>query len=122
MALMPVYYNSWSSGKKKPKFKSAEAKRQYEECQKSEFGIAKKRTKVYNMTNTTSNGFPSYSAPPGRETQKIPSRGTGIGNATRAEDKVYTGTKMIGIGTLHKSNAVPVFCDDEAKAMANMRR
>ena len=57
-----------------------------------------------------------------RETPKIPSRGDGIGNAVKAEDKVYTGTKMIGIGTLHKSNAVPVFCDDEAKAMANMRR
>lgn len=34
----------------------------------------------------------------------------------------YTGTKMIGIGTLHKSNAVPVFSDDEAKEMARMRR
>jgi hypothetical protein len=35
---------------------------------------------------------------------------------------MYTGTKMIGIGTLHKSNAVPVFSDDEAKDMARMRR
>jgi len=34
----------------------------------------------------------------------------------------YTGDKMIGIGTLHKSNAVPVFTDEEAKDMAKMRR
>jgi hypothetical protein len=34
----------------------------------------------------------------------------------------YTGTKMLGIGTMHKSNAVPVFSDDEAKEMARMRR
>ncbi len=34
----------------------------------------------------------------------------------------YTGTKMIGIGTLHKSNAVPVFTNDDAKDMARMRR
>jgi hypothetical protein len=120
MGLMPVMYNSWATKKpKKMKFVSADAKRAYEESQKSEFGIAQKRKKVYN----TMSGFPDLSPPPGRSTSKhIPSRGDGVGVATRADDKVYTGTKMIGIGTLHKSNAVPVFCDDEAKAMANMRR
>lgn len=35
---------------------------------------------------------------------------------------VYTGTKIIGIGTMHKSNAVPVFSDDEAKDISSMRR
>jgi hypothetical protein len=35
---------------------------------------------------------------------------------------VYTGTAMLGIGTLHKSNAVPIFSDEEAKDQANMRR
>ena len=34
----------------------------------------------------------------------------------------YTGTKMIGIGTMHKSNAVPVFSDEEAHDIATMRR
>lgn len=34
----------------------------------------------------------------------------------------YTGTKMIGIGTMHKSNAVPIFSDDEAKEISSMRR
>jgi hypothetical protein len=34
----------------------------------------------------------------------------------------YTGTKMLGIGTLHKSNAVPIFSDEEAKDQATMRR
>jgi hypothetical protein len=34
----------------------------------------------------------------------------------------YTGDKMKGIGTLHKSNAVPIFTDEEAKDQANMRR
>ena len=34
----------------------------------------------------------------------------------------YTGSKMIGIGTLHKSNAVPIFTEEEAKDQANMRR
>lgn len=119
MALMPVYYNSWNSSKKrKMKFKSSAEKKAYEENLNSEYGVAKKRSKVYNAPmSSLLNPKPFV-----RETAKIPSRGDGIGNAVKSEDKVYTGTKMIGIGTLHKSNAVPVFCDDEAKAMANMRR
>jgi hypothetical protein len=35
---------------------------------------------------------------------------------------VYTGTKVKGIGTMHKSNAVPIFSDDEAKDISSMRR
>jgi hypothetical protein len=34
----------------------------------------------------------------------------------------YTGSKMIGISQLHKSNAVPVFTDEEIKDIARMRR
>ena len=119
---MPVYYNTWNSKKsKKPKFKSAEAKRQYEESLNSEFGLAKRRKKVYNADNENST-YMINPKPYIRETKYIPSRGNGIGNAVKPEDKVYTGTKMIGIGTLHKSNAVPVFTDDDAKDMASMRR
>jgi hypothetical protein len=36
--------------------------------------------------------------------------------------KVYTGDKMLGIGTMHKSNAVPVFSKEDAVDMAKMRR
>ena len=38
------------------------------------------------------------------------------------EGNRYTGTAMIGIGTLHKSNAVPVFSSDDAKEISRMRR
>jgi hypothetical protein len=34
----------------------------------------------------------------------------------------YTGDKIIGIGTMHKSNAVPIFSDNEAKDISSMRR
>jgi hypothetical protein len=54
--------------------------------------------------------------------KKILSLCSGIGNATLAPAKVYTGTEMIGIGQLHKSNAVPVFRQDDAIDLANMRR
>jgi hypothetical protein len=65
----------------------------------------------------------TLSAPAGRETQRIASRDTGHSGAVRTKDiPQYTGTKIIGIGTMHKSNAVPVFSDEEAKAISTMRR
>ena len=45
------------------------------------------------------------SAPPGRTTtNNIPSRNTGEGIASSKPVQQYTGTKMLGIGTMHKSN------------------
>ena len=61
------------------------------------------------------------STPPGRSTAHLPSRDTG-GTATLAPPKVYTGTKVKGIATMHKSNAVPVFSDEEAIEISRMRR
>ena len=40
----------------------------------------------------------------------------------KAPDKVYTGTAIKGIGTMHKSNAVPIFSDEQAVEIATMRR
>ena len=65
----------------------------------------------------------SLSAPVGRETAHIASLDTGHSGAVRTKDiPQYTGTKILGIGTMHKSNAVPVFSDEEAVAIATMRR
>jgi len=64
----------------------------------------------------------SLSIPVGRSTAHIPSRDTGGGVATLAPAKVYTGTKVKGIATMHKSNAVPVFSDEEAVEISRMRR
>jgi hypothetical protein len=36
--------------------------------------------------------------------------------------KVYTGTKVLGIATMHKSNAVPVFAAEDAVEISRMRR
>ena len=62
------------------------------------------------------------SAPAGRgNTNHIPSKVT-AGGSTAPVHKVYTGTKILGIGTMHKSNAVPIFSDEEAQDIARMRR
>ena len=54
-------------------------------------------------------------------THHIPSKDTG-GVAVLAAPKIYTGTKVKGIATMHKSNAVPVFSDEEAIDISRMRR
>ncbi len=48
-----------------------------------------------------------------------------VGSTAKQETKVYSGErKLMGIATMHKSNAVPVFEDDKklAKDIAKMRR
>jgi hypothetical protein len=63
------------------------------------------------------------SAPVGRETQKIASLDTGHSGAVRTKGiPQYTGTKVLGIGTMHKSNAVPIFSSEEAVSISTMRR
>ena len=54
---------------------------------------------------------------------RIPSRDPqDMSPCTKAPDKVYTGTAIKGIGTMHKSNAVPIFSDEQAVDIAKMRR
>lgn len=68
-------------------------------------------------------GVLEVSKPFRREVEHIPSlHTTGYSACARKEDKVYTGDKIVGIGTMHKSNAVPIFSDNEAKDIASMRR
>ena len=58
-----------------------------------------------------------------RETVRYPSLDTGHKGAVRTKDiPQYTGTKIKGIGTMHKSNAVPIFSDEQAVEISRMRR
>ena len=60
--------------------------------------------------------------PAERNSRLIPSRDSGLGNATKSAPKVYTGDKIVGIATMHKSNMVPVFSNQEAEDISKMRR
>lgn len=58
-----------------------------------------------------------------RETPHIPSAGNGFGVATKKEPQKYTGDLIVGIATMHKSNAVPVMRGTtQAEDIAKMRR
>ena len=58
----------------------------------------------------------------GSELPRIPSRETTWDPCTKAPDKIYTGTAIVGISTMHKSNAVPVFSIQAAIDISKMRR
>ena len=57
-----------------------------------------------------------------RLTSSIPSKPDTVAVAVKKESNTYTGDKLLGIGTLHKSNLIPVFKGEEAKEIARMRR
>ena len=40
----------------------------------------------------------------------------------RKPEQTYTGDKLLGIATMHKSNSVPVFRKEDAEDIARMRR
>lgn len=53
---------------------------------------------------------------------KIPSLVTPGGDCSAKESMKYTGTEMLGISQMAKSNAVPVFNSDQIIDIARMRR
>jgi hypothetical protein len=128
---MHLHHPSLSlNGKKKGKvkFRNAEEARKARELDASWNELQKKwsveaedkKRKRALKAETLTYSLPT---PVGRtNTHHIKSLNSGAGVATLAPAKVYTGTKIKGIGTMHKSNAVPIFSDEEAVAIANMRR
>ena len=118
------------SGKKKgkQKFRNADEARKARELDASwkelqtKWGVEAEEKKRKRALSAEPLAY-KLSAPAGRTTSNhIPSRGDGVGSATLAPAKVYTGTKIKGIGTMHKSNAVPIFSDEQAQDIARMRR
>lgn len=112
--------------KGKVKFRNAEEARKARELDASwaelqkKWGVEadeKKRNRAMSAPTLTY----KLEVPAGRSTNHIPSRVT-EGGSTAPVHKVYTGDKIIGIGTMHKSNAVPIFSDEEAQDIARMRR
>lgn len=52
----------------------------------------------------------------------IKSFSTPGGSTAPVPAKVYTGTEIVGLATMHKSNIVPIFNTEAAKDVAAMRR
>ena len=112
-----------TKSKVKPKLKSKAERAEYAAwCSKYGIDPEKKKTKKPKFWEVEAYkpAAPSYT----RETAKIPSRDTGhVGAVTTGRKTMqYTGTKMIGVATMHKSNMVPIFNDECAVEVSQMRR
>lgn len=104
---------------RKIKFRSAADKRRYEENVESWNAIMTK----YKPKKVDKNAKLIEVKPAIRQTEKIRSLNEWVtGPVNFKREQKYTGDKIIGIGTMHKSNAVPVFDDSQAKDLASMRR
>lgn len=114
---MLIYgYIPKSKKRKVPKAKQL----QYEEWLKSIENIQPKRIISTSKKQSLTGYLPKV--PVGRETPNYSSLSTNSGFAAKPAPHVYTGNKVKGIATMHKSNAVPVFTDNEAVEISSMRR
>ena len=118
-----------TTGKKKGKvkFASAEAKAKSKKLDDDWKELQKKwGVELETKRRNRAMSAPTWTPPPklyrGSDSPKIPSRGDASGVAARPPDKVYTGNTIVGISTMHKSNAVPVFSQEDAIEISKMRR
>lgn len=128
MHLEGPWLSTTGKRKGKQKFRNAEQAKKARELDESWKALQKKwATELDDKRKKRAMSAPLLSSkqePYRRETPKIPSLNGGLDMtpATLSAPKVYTGTKVKGIATMHKSNAVPVFSDDEAVEISKMRR
>jgi hypothetical protein len=119
-----------TTGKKKgpKKWASAEHKRKAEEAERSwkellkRHGIEQEERKRKRALSSEVWKPDPKSKPYRRQIEHHASLPFTAGPCFKAPDKVYTGDKIKGIGTMHKSNAVPIFSDQEAVDISKMRR
>jgi hypothetical protein len=113
-----------TTGKKKgkKKFASAEHARKAREQAEAWQELLKRHAVTPSRKTTKTIVLPTETPAYRRETPYIASLPFTAGPCLKSPDKVYTGTMIKGIGTMHKSNAVPIFSNQEAEDIAKMRR
>lgn len=121
MHLLPAYWTTTNTKKRKQK---RSMKQQATDAAHAKFlkkmgykGNGVSGSTVVSKTNSEGS-IPSSPA--------IPSQGISVGyhpGSAKKQPNVYSGErKLLGIAVMHKSNMVPVFSEDDAEAIAKMRR
>ena len=114
-----------TGGKKqgKQKFRNAEEAKRSRELKESWEKLLKQQGVNTNEKRKSSKVEPLVYSLSGRKTPEIKSLPDTVKGAISSKKiPKYTGDKIIGIGTMHKSNAVPIFSDKDAKDISSMRR
>jgi hypothetical protein len=121
MHLLPSYYTTTSTKRRKVGKKSKSLLKAEEEHKKflKKMGVGTSKPKRAAVAQSVEHLICNQ-----RVEGSNPSGGTITTWApcVKKPEKVYTGTEIIGIGQMHKSNAVPIRRKEDAKSIANMRR
>ena len=143
MHLLPVYYSTTSTKKRKKKNKTKSliaAEKEHEKFLKrmgvgsrSSVGVEQRSSKPWvtgsspvesaNKRSVGKSGNPPHLGCGDRRFES--SRSDQVfydPSMAKKEEKVYTGTEIMGIAQMHKSNAVPIRNKKSAEEVAKMRR
>ena len=131
MHLLGPAYSTTNTGKRKSKVSNSQYHKYCmdwrDDCKRAKrLGIKAKTLDEYlayrqGKYNPTLRGTkkPEYNVSNHRE--KYPSL-TDTSVSFAKKPNVYTGDRLLGIATMHKSNSVPVFSQEDAIEIATMRR
>ena len=122
MHLLPVYYTTTNTKKRKKKNKTKAllaAEKEHQEFLKR-MGIGQSK----NKRSVAQPGSASALGAEGRRFESYRSDQKPVWDPSMAKKQanVYTGTEIIGIAQMHKSNAVPIRGKKAAVEVAKMRR
>ena len=118
MYLLPVYYTTTNNKKRKVRKKTQS--QLAAECDHQKFlkkmGIGSRSS--VGLEQRSSKPWVTGSSPVESAKPKV----VYDSSMAKKEEMVYTGTEIIGIAQMHKSNAVPIRGKKQAQEVAQMRR
>ena len=120
MHMLPVYYTTTNNKKRKVGKKTQSqiaAEKEHKKFLKK-MGIGS-RSSVGSEQRSSKPWVTGSSPVESASKSSLPSYNSSM---AKKEEKVYTGTEIIGIAQMHKSNAVPVRGKKQATEVAEMRR
>ena len=120
MHMLPVYYTTTNNKKRKVRkttHSQLAAQRDHQKFLKK-MGIGS-RSSVGSEQRSSKPWVTGSSPVESTSKSSLPSYNPSM---AKKEEKVYTGTEIIGIAQMHKSNAVPVRGKKQAEEVAKMRR
>ena len=140
---MPAYFTTTRTSRKSKKRKKTAslllAEKEHEKflkrmgvCSRSSAGSEQRSSKPWGTGSSPveSANYPSVAQPgsasalgaEGWEFKSLHSDQFYNPSMAKKADKIYTGDEIIGIATMHKSNAVPIRGKKQAEEVAKMRR
>jgi hypothetical protein len=115
----PYLTTTQYSRRKKPLSKKLQAAHDHHQSWLEKMGIGKtKKSTNHKSSKGGIYDIPDYSTGPRLTSDRV------AANGVAKQSNTYTGNEIMGIGTMHKSNAVPIRRDspEAAKDLASMRR